>query len=419
MSIVMDLFKKSSKKESVQHFISVSNQVDLNDPLVKKIQQKLNIEQQEIFIQSFYSYLSVDKEKDFSVDLDSIFQWLGYAQKVKAKELLEKHFEKDVDYKVLLSRSGKQRGGHNKQQILMNVKTFKKLCMKADTKKADQIHDYYIMMEDVMMEHTKEQLQLQSQKLKENQQLLDQQYQELIKYKELVYEEVDKTENIYVFTTDKIGVYKVGKTVNKVSARKSNSNTLLTDDIQIVHQVKTNCCKFVEEVVHFVLDRYRSNSNRELFRCDLEYIKTVIRIVAGTIDTLKSSFHTIPLGELYTKVQANIEVAKHIIDDESDEEIAPENSLYKFLLENTRYKQDNVMLMDDIRKKFNNWLQKNTRSLDNGTFGQVNKKYIIEQIITCKHCTMEHKRGCCEMYNRTQRSTKRVVRNLEMIDFVI
>lgn len=26
----------------------------------------------------------------------------------------------------------------------MNVKTFKKLCLKADTKKTDQIHDYYV-----------------------------------------------------------------------------------------------------------------------------------------------------------------------------------------------------------------------------------------------------------------------------------
>ena len=38
----------------------------------------------------------------------------------------------------------KSKGGQNKEQILMNINTFKKLCLKAGTKKADEIHDYYI-----------------------------------------------------------------------------------------------------------------------------------------------------------------------------------------------------------------------------------------------------------------------------------
>lgn len=79
------------------------------------------------------------------------------------------------------------------------------------------------------MEHTKEQLLEKSKILEKQQQLLQQKDQELIKFKELVYEEVDKTEIVYVFTTDKIGVYKIGQTV-KLSSRKSASNTLLDED---------------------------------------------------------------------------------------------------------------------------------------------------------------------------------------------
>jgi len=34
----------------------------------------------------------------------------------------------------------------------MNIKTFKSLCVKAGTKKADEIHDYYMKMEKMIQE---------------------------------------------------------------------------------------------------------------------------------------------------------------------------------------------------------------------------------------------------------------------------
>ena len=34
----------------------------------------------------------------------------------------------------------------------MTIKTFKKLCLKSNTKKADEIHDYYIKLEECLQE---------------------------------------------------------------------------------------------------------------------------------------------------------------------------------------------------------------------------------------------------------------------------
>ena len=39
---------------------------------------------------------------------------------------------------------------------MLNVETFKKFCLKAGTKKADEIHDYFIKLENIMFEITKE-----------------------------------------------------------------------------------------------------------------------------------------------------------------------------------------------------------------------------------------------------------------------
>ncbi len=43
-------------------------------------------------------------------------------------------------------------GGHYIQKYYLNVKTFKSLCLKAQTKKADEIHEYYLKMEELIQE---------------------------------------------------------------------------------------------------------------------------------------------------------------------------------------------------------------------------------------------------------------------------
>jgi len=44
------------------------------------------------------------------------------------------------------------RGGHNKEQIMLTINTFKKFCLKSETKKADEVHDYYIKLEQLLQE---------------------------------------------------------------------------------------------------------------------------------------------------------------------------------------------------------------------------------------------------------------------------
>jgi len=90
--------------------------------------------------------------------LDNIWGWLGFSQKVKAKLLLEKNFIINTDYKILLYPQVKQtdalptgnRGGHNKEIIMLTVRTFKLFCLKAGTKKSEQIHEYYIKLEETL-----------------------------------------------------------------------------------------------------------------------------------------------------------------------------------------------------------------------------------------------------------------------------
>jgi len=124
--------------------------------LVEKVQQHFNNYEQQMFLASFYCYLKNDKQNDFVIDLDNVWKWLGFQQKYHSKNLLEKQFIINRDYKIFApAHSGAKtgtRGGHNKEIIMLNIDTFKKFCLKAGTKKADEIHDYYIKLENVLQD---------------------------------------------------------------------------------------------------------------------------------------------------------------------------------------------------------------------------------------------------------------------------
>ena len=122
--------------------------------LLTKIKTKFTETEQQLFVASFYGFLKYDSKLDFVIDLDDVWKWLKFSTKQKAKMLLENNFVKDTDYITSLTPQVKQpdhnKGGHNKEIIMLNVATFKKFCLKAGTKKADEIHDYYIKLEETL-----------------------------------------------------------------------------------------------------------------------------------------------------------------------------------------------------------------------------------------------------------------------------
>lgn len=163
-----------------------------NNKFLEKVKKNFSDNEQQIFITSFYSYLNYHKTEDYIIDLDNIWKWLGFNSKFNSIRLLEKFFILDKDYKYFASHLGEAKnvnekdykkslslvgkqtnieisnkqnfatastvaknkgsGGHNIQKFYLNIKTFKSLCLKAQTKKADEIHEYYIKLEELIQE---------------------------------------------------------------------------------------------------------------------------------------------------------------------------------------------------------------------------------------------------------------------------
>ena len=167
-----------------------------NNNLLQKIQDTFTDFEQQLFVSSFYCFLNYHPINDFVIDLDDIWKWLGFFQKENAKRLLEKQFTLDKDYNNLLILKDEQKkgsGGHNKKKIMLNVKTFKSLCLKAGTKKADEIHEYYLKMEDIIQDVIneenillKQQLLFSNNKLEEKVKQIENQQELLENQKELL-----------------------------------------------------------------------------------------------------------------------------------------------------------------------------------------------------------------------------------------
>ncbi len=151
-----------------------------NGKFLTKIKEGFNDFEQQLFVSSFYCYLNYNSKTDFVVDLDNIWKWLGFSQKVNAKTLLEKQFTIDIDYtkSLLLQQKLHVKGGQNKETFMLTVKTFKSFCLKAGTKKADEIHEYYLKMEEIIQDTINEesnelklQLQNKTQELEQHKQV--------------------------------------------------------------------------------------------------------------------------------------------------------------------------------------------------------------------------------------------------------
>jgi hypothetical protein len=171
-----------------------------NVKLLDKIKTNFSDTDQQLFISSFYCYLNYDTKMDFVIDLDNVWKWIGFSTKQHAKTVIERHFLIEIDYKLfalddakankdkrLLTQLRKQpeQGGHNIKKIMMTIKCFKSLCLKAQTKKASEIHEYYLKMEEVLHEVIEEEGTELKQKMEEQKCLLDQKIQELKQTPEL------------------------------------------------------------------------------------------------------------------------------------------------------------------------------------------------------------------------------------------
>lgn len=201
-----------------------------NNKLLLRIKEHFTESQQQLFVTSFYCYLNYHQTTDFVIDLDNVWKWLGFSQKSAAKKVLEKHFLVDTDYRNLLIQLDEQEktghGGHNKEIIMLNVRTFKLFCIKAGTQKANELHEYFIKLEAILHEVIQEESdELKKQLEQKGNQILDienrnkESYSKLLKEKEMERQKIllaEYDKDISIVYIVKVKTYENGTYVIKI-----------------------------------------------------------------------------------------------------------------------------------------------------------------------------------------------------------
>jgi hypothetical protein len=269
----------------------MSNEIILNnfsledDDMIKLIYDNFLETDINLFKSNYQIYLEYrNNNNSFVVDIDNIYKLLGLSTKDYTKTLLSKYFILNKDFIII------------NDLVLLTINCFKKFCIKVNTEEADNLYNNYIKLEDVISKY----IEIKHKKI------IEEKDNQIKNIKEMKYDEAIKVGSIYLLTTDKPNIIKCGRTKNSINKRVSSLQTGAVDDITILYEYKTSDDVLLESIVHNILGRYRLNSNREHFSCNVEYMKDIIDIIGGTLDILKSTYEYISKDEIIEKINQNI-----------------------------------------------------------------------------------------------------------------
>lgn len=274
--------------------------------LLTRIKENFTISQQQMYVANFYCFLNHDCDKDFIIDFDNVWKWVGFSRKDPAKRLLEKYFTGEVNYKVEnlappISGASLEstHGGQNKETIMLTINTFKKFCLKAGTKKADEVHDYYIKLEKLLNETVNEQTnQLMKQldyQTKYHLSEMEKMKKKLEKKKKIKYE---LTHSTYIISNPFFkGYFKIGKS-SSINNRMDSyvSGSPVDYKIEYLCKVRNKTeetiveCMILQILSAYTVKNHLDNDREWVFGLDLETIKKEMNECVQYLNTRREKY---------------------------------------------------------------------------------------------------------------------------------
>ena len=360
--------------------------------LINKIKDNFKETEQQLFIASFYCFLKYDTKKDFVIDFDNVWKWMGFSRKSDGKRVLEKHFTIETDYQLknnfaevsakvgnntFPAASGKVEMGRPTEIILLTVNTFKKFCLKAGTKKADQIHDYYIKLEELLhetvneesnelrkqlldKEQENEKLSGEKTKIEEEKAIIEEEKSKIAGENEKLIrkyvkkpKEIHKDRNVVFIMGTKESVstreYAIGKATD-LNHRQDDYNHNKLHDFDVIYYKSFSCPRimdYVESLVLSKLNKYKCKATRDAFclpeDCDLTTFTDVFEICSKLFEDVEESDVIFPKATPIVDKEKDRERKKKY-QEEHKEEIKERDRVYR---------ENNKEEMYEIRKAYN------------------------------------------------------------------
>jgi phage anti-repressor protein len=333
--------------------LTLNRQSKMIDTLTKEFTE----EESRWYIANLYVYMNYHPTNDFPINLDTLVNLVGFAHKKNAKRTLENNFTKDEDYKILLLPKEEQvktngGAGLNKERVMLNIDTFKNMCMLVKTEKSKAIRKYYVKLENIYNKVIKEEIENKDKLLQENKKLLEEQ-----KEKIEILESKPETEGffresgyIYIIKeTAKLGRYKIGKSKNPIDRISGLNVSSSETSLLIDKQFETIDMECAEKIIHSILKPYRIKKRNEWF-----FFKDKIEL-DNAINTIIKCLEFIKQYRKHDNfIDINNEETIDILEQEIETEISEKEKigLYKGVFWNKRTKKWRSELVKDYKSYF-------------------------------------------------------------------
>ena len=384
-----------------------SDQLTLNfkSKMIDKLEHNFTEFQSRWFIANLYAFLMYHSTKDFPINIDTIYKLIGFANKGNAKRALINNFTKDEDYKILLIprenqlfKDGKNLGGAglNEETIMLNIDTFKSLCMIVKTDKAKEIRKYYIKLENIFNEIINEERQEYEikQKLLENEikiknELIENtQKQFKLTIKKWYDQEPGDVVYAYINNSQDLqeqNLITIGKTKN-IKKREGGYMTH-NQNGNMVYMKRCYNCDLTEKVLHHILDKYRCERNKEWFEISEELAIYTIDMACDFLDTFINSseklleykmvefIKELSIEKFDTSINFNQSINK------PDLIYNPEIKDYKRFIRELCEKTESKTLKYDLISAYRIWCKKSLSKLQTKEFVEyIDKNFNMKEI---------------------------------------
>ena len=258
--------------------------LNLETKMINILNTEFTEEEQQWYIANLYIYMNYHPTNDYPINLEDIFHMIGFANKGNAKRTLDNNFTKDEDYKITILPS--EKGQIAREDIMLNVDTFKNLCMLAKTDKGKEIRKYYVKLENIYNQIIKEEIEEKNELLQEQQKKI-----ELLENKPKTHGFLARRHGYVYMITDrsKLGHYKIGMTYN-VDKRLRNLNTSSSGkSLSVYHEIETYDCELLEKTLHSILQPFNICGRREwFFFCNEKEVKYALHTMNKTHNYLNA-----------------------------------------------------------------------------------------------------------------------------------
>ena len=243
--------------------LSLSNEYQSN--MIKILNEEFTESQQQWYIANLYIFMHYHPTNDYPINLENVFHMIGFANKGNAMKTIKSNFTKDEDYKTSLLPKEKSRwGGSGSEQIMLNVDTFKSLCMLAKTDKGKEIRKYYVKLENIHNKIIKQEIEEQKQLLLEKDtQLENKDLEKKLEVEMTLKNSFNKRCLVYLIKitiNDEI-IYKFGHTDDIITRLRAHKNEICKD-VELVYCIESKDRKMLERLLIDYLEQYKFRIKR-------------------------------------------------------------------------------------------------------------------------------------------------------------